>query len=200
MISLQVKIEDLKNDYPEFYDFFLTTLRNSQSKFKNYSEKKFKCYYYLGFYMKRSKQTEDYYENLYQLEYNDRIIEEQKKARVTITLVAGKFALSDQKNEIGDKLESTFNDLVRRKMYYEQLKIQNDDVLKSIPDLDKLIKQIENEQEKTNNFMSEVFGEGFTKQKELSPQERLNQLIENEDFEGANEFIKKHPELKRKNQ
>ena len=43
------------------------------------------------------------------------------------------------------------------------------------------------------------FGNNIQREKNLTPQDRLKKLIDNEDYEGANEIIKKHPELKKSN-
>ena len=201
MISIQVKLDKLKIEYPDIYEFFLTTLRNSNSKYKNYSENKIKCYYYLGFYMLPSKKTKEYYENLYTLKYDQRKIEERKKVKITITLVAGKFALSDQRNMNGETLEKIFNEIVKRKIYTEQLEIQNDEIINSIPDLDDFVKKLKKEQEQNRKLMEDIFSDSnflINKQKKMSPQEQLNKLIDNEKYEEANNFIKKHPELKKK--
>jgi len=202
MISIQVKLDKLKIEYPDIYEFFLTTLRNSNSKYKNYSENKIKCYYYLGFYMLPSKKTKEYYENLYTLKYDQRKIEERKKVKITITLVAGKFALSDQRNMNGETLEKIFNEIVKRKIYTEQLEIQNDEIINSIPDLDDFVKKLKKEQEQNRKLMEDIFSDSnflINKQKKMSPQEQLNKLIDNEKYEEANNFIKKHPELKKRN-
>jgi hypothetical protein len=147
------------------------------------------------------KKTNKYYENLYTLKYNQRKIEERKKVKITITMVAGKFALSDQRNMNGETLENVFNEIVKRKIYGEQLKFQNDDIINSIPNLDDFIEKLKKEQEQNRKLMEDIFNDSnflIKEQKKLSPQEQLNKLIDNEKYEEANNFIKKHPELKKR--
>jgi len=213
MINTEIKLEELKSDYPIFYKFFKDTLANSQSRFKDYKEKTFKCFYYIGFYMLPSQKTDDYYEKLLTLKFDDRLKEEIKKVRVTITMVVGKFALSDQTKEIGENVKPLLIDIVSRKMYFEQMMRENPDqeIINSIPNLEDLIKKIEQEQKQGLDLLEKmglskediesniiVGGGGFTKSKNLSPQEMLNELIQNEDYEKAEELIKNHPELKKR--
>ena len=212
MMNLEIKLEELKSDYPIFYKFFKDTLTHSQSRFKDYKETKYKCYYYVGFYMLSSQKTEEYYEKLHTLKFEDRLKEEMTKARVTITMVVGKFALSDQTKEIGKHVMPLLKDIVSRKMYMEQLMGEegpDQDILDTIPDLDELLKKIEEEQKDSQEFMDKMGlnmediikggGELKTKKsKKLSPQDMLNDLIENEEFEEAEKFINEHPELKKR--
>lgn len=202
MINLQVKIEKLKKDYPDFYNFFKNTLKNSQSSYKNYEEDKYKCYYYIGFYMKPSQKTEKYYNELYNLKWDERIKKEYEKIRITITMVAGKFAISDQTKEISDTVKPIIDEIVSRKMIFEQKKIQNEEVYNSIPNVKELEEKIQKEIEAQKDFLEAIGIETETnieRSENLSPQDRLNKLIENENYEEANDLIKQHPELKRPN-
>jgi len=217
-MNTEIKLEELKSDYPIFYKFFKDTLANSQSRFKDYKESRYKCYYYIGFYMLPSQKTDEYYENLFTLKFEDRLKEELKKVRVTITMVVGKFALSDQTKEIGEHVKPLVADIVSRKMYMEQMTQEDPDqeILDSIPNLDELLQKLEDEQKANLDMLEKmglskedieeglakggiIDGGGFTKpKKDLSPQEMLNELIQNEDYEKAEELIKQHPELKKR--
>jgi hypothetical protein len=202
MIYVEVDLENLKSDYPEFYNFFRITLSNSVGKYKNYPDKKMKCYYYLGFYMLPSKKTDEYYENLYKMKWDERLDEEKKKAKVTITMVAGKFALSDQIPRIGESLYPFFEEIVARKMYFEQMTMDEPDeeIINSIPNIEELKEKIQEEQEQADEIIDIFTGEngGINKQRELSPDELYQKLLENEEYEEINELLKNHPELKRK--
>ena len=213
-MNIEIKLEKLKTDYPAFYQFFKDTLAHSQSRFKDYKEKKYKCFYYIGFYMLPSQKTDEYYENLYTLKFEDRLKKEMKKSRVTITMVVGKFALTDQTKDLGEHVIPLLSDIVSRKMYMEQMTKEEPDqeIIDSIPNLDKLLKKMEDEQkagedmlEKMGLSMEDIInsGGGGTRlkpvtSKNLSPQEMLNQLIDNEDYEEAEKLIKEHPELKKR--
>lgn len=212
-MNIEIKLEELKSDYPAFYQFFKDTLANSQSRFKDYKEKRYKCYYFLGFYILPSQKTEEYYENLYSLKFDDRFNEELKKTRVTITMVVGKFALSDQTKEINEGVLSYLKDIVSRKIYMEQMMKEDPDqeIIDSIPNLDEMLKKMEKEQQSGIDMLEKMglskediedkfkgSGGGLKTLKKLSPQEMLKKLVENEEFEEAEELIKKHPELKKR--
>lgn len=205
MMNLEVKLEDLKNDYPDFYNFFKDALANSQSRFKNYKEEKYKCFYYVGFFMKPSQKTEEYCETLSNMKWEERVIEEYKKTRVTITMISGKFALSDQTIEICDTIKPFLDEIISRKMYFEQMSNEdgpNEEVLESIPDLEELKLKIEEEKEAQKDFLESMglkLGMNVSSdKKELTPQDMLNKLIDDEKYEEAEELIKKHPELKKR--
>lgn len=200
MINIEVKLENLKKDYKDFYTFFKDALENSQSRFKSYKEEKYKCYYHVGFFMKPSQKTDEYYEELFKMKWEDRTQEEYKKARVTITMIAGKFALSDQTLELCDTVRPLLDEIISRKMYMEQTTrdIPNDEVLNSIPDLEELKIKIENEKDAQQDFMESLGMKLGHPGKELTPQDILKNLIDDEKYEEAEELIKKHPELKKR--
>lgn len=212
MINIEIKLENLKIDYPNFFNFFKDTLSHSQSKFKDYKESKYNCYYYIGFYMLTSQKTDEYYHKLITLKWEDRKKEEYKKAKITITMVVGKFVLSDQTTEISENIKPYLDEIIARKIYGEQMSIgePNEEIVNSIPNVDEIIEKIENEQ-KDNQEMLEKMGlnvKDFVKgggtttleTKEISTQEMLNQLIQNEDYEKAEELIKNYPELKKRDE
>jgi len=203
MVNLNVKLEQLKTDYPDFYDFFKNTLENSNSKYKKYKESKYNSSYYIGFYMKKSQKTKDYYEKLYSMVWDDRVKEEYTKVRISITMSVGKFLLSDQTNVISDTAKIYIDEIVSRKMYFEQLNSPetNETVLNSIPNLDELVEKIDQEIKNQKDFLSklgEKLGITTTKERELTPEEKLKQLINDEKYEEANDLINKHDELKNK--
>jgi len=206
MISLQIKLDVLKTDYPDFYKFFKDTLHNSQSPFKDRKEDKYKCFYYVGFYMFPSQKTEEYYENLYSLKYEDRIKEEYKKVKVTITMLSGKFVLSDQTSEVSEFVKPFIDEIISKKMYFEQMSDEegpNDEILNSIPDLEDVIEKIEEEKNIGKNFLESIgikMGAEVKEEKEIMPQDMLNKLISDEKYEEADEFIKEHPNLKKRDE
>ena len=201
MVNIKVKLDTLKNDYPGFYKFFKDSIKNSQSRFKDYEDEKYKCYYYIGFYMLPSQKTEEYYGKLMSMKWEDRIKEEYKKVRVTITIVAGKFAISDQTKDITDTSKPYIDEIVKRKIYMEQTQSENpdNDILNSIPNLDDLKDRIESDMNDRNKLL-EMLGIENTKNdnKNPKPQDLLRKLIENEKYEDAEKLIKEHPELKKR--
>jgi len=207
MVTIQVKLDVLKKEYPGFYEFFKNSLKNSDSKFKNYKENKIKCYYYIGFYLKPSQKTEEYYEELYSMKFDERVEEELKKVRVTITVLAGKFAVSDQVYDISTSVRPIVEEITKKKIYMEQRMSEEPDeeILNSIPDLEELEKRIIEEQEKQKDMLQTLTGLGIedlvgAKQtsKELSPEQRLSKLISEEKYEEAEELLNEHPELKKR--
>jgi hypothetical protein len=194
-MKLQVDLENFKNDYPEFYDFFKNTLKNSNSKFKTYSDEKIKCYYDIGFFVMTSKKTQEYYDKLNTMVWDERKIEEYKKTRITITLSIGKFSLSDQTTKITDTIIPILDDLISKKIFIEQISMGNEDndIINSIPNLDLIKEEYEKQKEMVNN-LTMMFSD--IEKKPKTPQEELNYLIKNEKYEDAKNFIKEHPELK----
>jgi len=198
MINLEIKLDVLKEDYPSFFEFFKDALNHSQSRFKNYNEDKYKCYYYIGFHVKPKQKTKEYYDNLYQMLWDERKEEEYLKARVALTMVAGKFAISDQTMEISETVKPILNEIISRKMYFEQKNFgfKNKDILNSIPDIEILKIKIEEELEVQKDFLESI-GLNVTRQKELTPQDRLKNLIDEEKYEEADELVNKYPYLKK---
>jgi len=203
MMTLNVKIDQLKKDYPNFYKFFKDSLLHSNSKYKDYKESKYKCSYYVGFYMLKSQKTKEYYNNLYSLLWEDRLKEEYKKIRVSITVSVGKFMISDQTNELNETVNSYIKEIVSRKIYYEQMNMDetDTDVLNSIPDLDILIEKIDEETKHNQDFieqLSEKLGISYKKGKELTSEDKLKKLIDDEKYEEADQFLIDNPDLKNK--
>ena len=203
MVNLEIKLEKLKEDYPEFYSFFKEALHNSQSKFKNNKEDKYRCYYYVNSFIKPSQRTDDYYKNLYNMKWEERSKEEYSKFKVTITMVSGKFAISDQTNVIAESLNPIIDEIIGRKMYLEQkyFEFKNIEVLESIPNLEELKNKIEEELENQKEFIKMIglkLETNFKEQNDISPQDMLKKLINEEKYEDAEELINKFPELKRK--
>ena len=196
MIAVNVKLSDFIKDYPDFYNFFKDTLSRSNSKFKSYKESKYRCYYYIGTYMKPSKMTDDYYEKLYKMKWEERLAEEISKTRITMVVTAGKFAISDQTKEISKTLMPVIEAVVARKIYAEQMYIgADDDIIMSIPNIEELKEKIEKEKKSAENFLDKL---GAKMNKQMSPQEILSKLIDEEKYEEAENFINKHPELRKR--
>jgi hypothetical protein len=203
MIALEIKLEKLKEEYSDFYDFFKQSLEISNSRFKDHKEEKYKCFYYVGFYMKPSEKTDEYYQELYKKHYDDRLEEELTKARVTITIVAGKFAISDQVVEVSDTVKPIIGEIVKRKMIMEQTVggDPDDDVLHSIPGYDDLVEKMQDEQEMQKDFLESMGLDdllGIKREKELTPDQTLKRLIDEERYEEAEDLLEDHPELRKK--
>lgn len=213
MITLPVKVEILKEEYPEFYKLFKETLKKSNGKYSKYDDSKINCFYYISTFLKPSQKNEEYYENLMKMKYPERLNEELNKTRVTLTMVAGRFAITDHTDKVGVTALSMVEKITSRKMYFEQSKVGDESVMNSIPDLDKLEKDIEKENELRDkamdalglgdllggeeNILGDLFGSKKEK-KSQNPEDILKSLISEEKYEEAEEYLEKHPELKKK--
>lgn len=204
MISLQINLDSLKIDYPDFYDFFKFALKNSNSKFKNYNENKYKCYYYISFYINSKQKTNEYYDNLYNMLFDDRLKEELSKTRVTITMTSGKFLLSDQTDILTDYIKNIVKEITAWKMYSEQIDKEIPDlkIINSIPnkdELEKKLKEIKNIQKNIIEMMGLDIDVDINIDEKLEPNKILKKLISEEKYEEANKLLNIYPELKNKN-
>lgn len=203
MINLEIYLNKFKDDYPDFFNFFKNVLLNSDSKYKHYDESKYRCYYHIGFYLKSEQKNDEYYKNIYNMKWEDRMKEEYSKVRITVTLKVGNFVISDQTNYITDNIKSFLNEAISRKMYVEQNYYSNNpnyDILNSIPNIDDIKIMYDQEIKNQMNFIESIFQKSgkdlIKKHNNLSPKEMLENLIRDEKYEEANVLINEYPELK----
>jgi hypothetical protein len=77
----------------------------------------------------------------------------------------------------------------------------DDDVLHSIPGYDDLVEKMQDEQEMQKDFLESMGLDdllGIKREKELTPDQTLKRLIDEERYEEAEDLLEDHPELRKK--
>jgi hypothetical protein len=133
MVTVKVNYETVSKDCPKKVDSFLNILRNSDSKDRDIDLLKINWIYSFSYFMKKSDNSQKYYEYLYNLPYEERLKEELKKVRVSLVLSAVNFHITDRVDGVPDSLVEVVKFMTVQKMVNEQAHIQNLDVIASIP-------------------------------------------------------------------
>ncbi len=136
MVTVAVNLETVKNDYPEKFDEYVRILRSSTSKDKDAPEEKFNFIYSFSYFLKKGRANEEYYENLVHMKFDERLEEEMNKVRVTMTMAAGNFYISDRVSGVPEIIKSIVKMITVKKMLSEQEMIEDLDVINSIPEDD----------------------------------------------------------------
>lgn len=174
MISIQVTREMVFSDYEEDANKLLNILRNSNSKYKDIEIDKIVWGYSFSYFKAKSDNKDEYYEMLYSLPYENRLVEEYKKVRVNLMMSAGQFYISDRVSKPNDFIPEILKNIVNvvtiKKMLAEQSLINNEEVINSIPDISEM-----------HIVDEDGLNEAMIKQ-ELSLDEQLKVAINNEDY------------------
>jgi hypothetical protein len=139
MVSMFIPNELAVKEYEKDTQRLINILRNSDSKFKDTPEDKIHFAYSLSFFKNKGEYTPEYYENLYQMKFDERYEEEVKKARVSLSMTAGYFYISDRVDGVSESVKNALKMITAQKMINEQARItektgeENEEVLKSIP-------------------------------------------------------------------
>lgn len=160
MITMYVDYKLVENEYIDESKKLISILRDSESKYKNTDINKTHWAYSFSYFIKKSDNTPEYYEELYNMPFNERLEIELKKVRVNLSLSAGYFYISDRVDKISDTIKMIVERITAQKMINEQETIGNEDVINSIP----------------------TFSEDVEPKKPSSLQDQLKVAIEMEDY------------------
>jgi hypothetical protein len=145
MFTIPVEKEEVLSDYPNVEKDWIEL---SNSKFLNneLDEEKMSFFYSYGFFLPKINDMEkkiEFYENMYEntqkMMFDERLEFELKKVRVNLTMLIGKnFVLSNRmpKNIIPEIVRKIVTEVTKVKMLVEYEFNNNEDVKKSIPEID----------------------------------------------------------------
>jgi hypothetical protein len=133
MVTVKANYEIVSKEYGDKVKSFLNILRNSDSKDKAIELDKIKWIYSFSYFRKKTENSQEYYEYLYNLPYDERLKEELKKVRVSLVLSAVHFHITDRVDGVPDSLVEVVKFMTIQKMVNEQEQIQNQEVIDSIP-------------------------------------------------------------------
>jgi hypothetical protein len=145
MFTIPVEKEEVLSDYPNVEKDWIEL---SNSKFLNneLDEEKMSFFYSYGFFLPKINDMEkkiEFYENMYEntqkMMFDERLEFELKKVRVNLTMLVGKnFVLSNRmpKGTIPDIIRKVVTEVTKVKMLVEYEFNNNEDVKKSIPEID----------------------------------------------------------------
>ena len=145
MFTIPVEKEEVLSDYPNVEKDWIEL---SNSKFLNneLDEEKMSFFYSYGFFLPKINDMEkkiEFYENMYEntqkMMFDERLEFELKKVRVNLTMLVGKnFVLSNRmpKGIIPDIIRKVVTEVTKVKMLVEYEFNNNEDVKKSIPEID----------------------------------------------------------------
>lgn len=136
MITMTVSYDIVCQEYKKESDELISILRNSNSKYKDTDINDIKWIYTFSYFLKKGEGTQEYYENLYKMPFEDRFKEELKKVRVSIGYSAKYFYLSDRVDGISDTIKEALRIVTIQKMVNEQSLINDEDVIKTIPGIE----------------------------------------------------------------
>jgi hypothetical protein len=145
MFTIPVEKEEVLSDYPNVEKDWIEL---SNTKFLNneLDEEKMSFFYSYGFFLPKINDMEkkiEFYENMYEntqkMMFDERLEFELKKVRVNLTMLVGKnFVLSNRmpKGTIPDIIRKVVTEVTKVKMLVEYEFNNNEDVKKSIPEID----------------------------------------------------------------
>lgn len=139
MVSMIIPNELVKTEYEKDAQRLLDILRKSESKYKDILEDKIRWAYSFSYFKNKGEYTPEYYEKLYNMTFDERYDEELKKVRVSISLSAGYFYITDRVDGVSESVKNALKMVTAQKMINEQAVItertgeENEEVIKSIP-------------------------------------------------------------------
>lgn len=141
MNALYTTKEEVLSDFPIVTEW----LEKIESNFsKNVNSDKTEFIYSYGFFLPKSKSDDDFiqlYEKCSKMKYSERLDFELSKVRINLTIKNGNFILSDRlpKGRIPTIIREIVAEITKVKMLVEGEYHGNQDIIDSIPELDKNI-------------------------------------------------------------
>jgi len=140
MFILDTTKEEVLNDFPFVMDWI--NISKDHIIKSDIDEDKIEFYYSYGFFVPKSKNKEELYNQMYEdcikMKFPERLDFEMSKVRVNITMKIGHFILSNrlEKGSIPEILRKIVTELTKVKMTIEAEYHENFDVKDSIPEID----------------------------------------------------------------
>ncbi len=141
MFTIDIKKEEL-NQFTEVQDWIKNS-KNARFSQKEVDDSKIELYCSFGFFVPKSHNTLDKFEEINEMTskmmYEERLNYEMSKIRVNITMKIGNFVISDRlpKGIVPESVFKVVSEITKVKMMVECEFYENEEVKKSIPDIDK---------------------------------------------------------------
>jgi hypothetical protein len=142
MFIIDVNKKEVIKDLPEVKSW-IRKIKNLTLKKQKIDNSKIEFFYSYGFFSRKSEKNEDYYIKLSELTsvmlYNERLDYELKKVRVELTIKIDNFSMTDRlpKGVIPEMIYKIVSEITKVKMLVESEYHKNEDVINSIPALDR---------------------------------------------------------------
>jgi hypothetical protein len=140
MFLLPAQKEDVLRDFPIVSEW-LDTIQFNILK-KQIEDNKLELYYTYGYFLPKAKNKEEFYIDLQEkcnnMLFDERLVFELSKIRVSLTLKVGKFAMSNRlpKGVVPEQIREIVTEVTKVKMMLEGEYHENQEVINSIPDVD----------------------------------------------------------------
>lgn len=143
MFILDTNKKDVVRDFPEVKSLIRKIKNLTFKKQTKIDNSKIEFFYTYGFFSAKSEKNEDYYIKLSEFTskmlFSERLEYELKKVRVNLTIKYKNFSLTDRlpKEIIPDMIHKIVCEITKVKMLVESEYHKNEEVINSIPALDK---------------------------------------------------------------
>lgn len=178
MFAIEIERKEAAKSHP-IVKKWMKAAKKLNLKSAELEKESFGFFYTCGFFVPKSKNTEEALqaaaERSYSMLYEERLEEELKKVRVGLTMKSGDFAMTDMlpKGEIPERIKKVVAEIVKTKMILECGYHQNEKVRASIPEIDRTIADVkvdraeyafEEEEEKVfevNDILDKISRSGY---------------------------------------
>ncbi len=148
MYTIYVEKDEVIEDYPNLLEKWEKVITDSG---KEINEDKLEFYYSYSFFVPKIDDTlskQEMYNNMHykclDMLYPDRLVFELSKVRVNFTMKMGNFVISDRMvGDIPKSISDIVGELTKVKMLVESEQNDNEEVKKSIPEIDTSIVSVE---------------------------------------------------------
>lgn len=143
MFIVDTNKEDVLNDFPFVMDWI--NISKDQIIKNEIDESKIEFYYSYGFFVPKVDNKEEMYTKMYEdsikMKFPERLEFELSKVRVNLTMKLGHFILSNrlEKGSIPEIIRKIVTEITKVKMTVEAEYHENDEIRKSIPEIDSSI-------------------------------------------------------------
>lgn len=159
MITMFVSYDIVLKEYEKESHELINILRTSNSKYKDMDISKINWLYSFSYFKKKGENTPEYFENLFKMPFEERLVEEIKKVRVNLALSASYFYVSDRVLTVSESIKKTVEIITMQKIVNEQSVIGDVEVLSSIPGVKDEIKPISLQEQLKNAIDIEDYEE-----------------------------------------
>ena len=147
MFTIDAEKKEVLEIYPQIQEW-IDVSKYSILK-KDINEDKLEFYYSYGYFLPKVENREEFYEGMYEssskMLFNERFAFELSKVRVNVTMKVGNFVLSNRmpKGALPKSVVDIVREITKVKMTIEGDYYQNQEVIDSIPEIDKSIVSFE---------------------------------------------------------
>lgn len=160
MNTIPVTKTEVLDDFPIVNDWLV---RIKDYLNKDLDDKKIEFFYTFGFFLPKSKNTQEYYMQMYEdcsrMKYPDRLNFELSKVRISLTVKNGQFILSDRlpKGHIPTVVFDIVAEITKLKMLVESEYHADKEIIDSIPEINRDLVSFETIKEYVKDDMKVEF-------------------------------------------